>query len=228
MNDIQLHYIEQGKGDPLILLHGNGGDSSYFEHQIAYFSKKYRVIAVDTRGHGRTPRGTKPFTIRQFADDLNLFMDEMQIKSAHILGFSDGGNIALVFALKYPQRVRKLILNAANLYPTGVKASCMLPIMLKYPIAVKNSGKSEEARRHAELQTLLVNDPFVKPAELSALKMKTLVIVGTKDLIKPSHTKIIVSNIPNAKLVKVEGGHGIAAENPDVFNKEVGRFLKEA
>lgn len=104
----------------------------------------------------------------------------------------------------------------------------MLPIMLKYPIAVKNSGKSEEARRHAELQTLLVNDPFVKPAELSALKMKTLVIVGTKDLIKPSHTKIIVSNIPNAKLVKVEGGHGIAAENPDVFNKEVGRFLKEA
>ena len=124
--------------------------------------------------------------------------------------------------------MRKLIFNAANLYPTGVKASFMLPTMLKYPIAVKNSGKSEEARRHAELQTLLVNDPFVKPAELSALKMKTLVIVGTKDLIKPSHTKIIVSNIPNAKLVKVEGGHGIAAENPDVFNKEVGRFLKEA
>ena len=86
----------------------------------------------------------------------------MQIKSAHILGFSDGGNIALVFALKYPQRVRKLILNAANLYPTGVKASCMLPIMLKYPIAVKNSGKSEEARRHAELQAKGSKDSFEK------------------------------------------------------------------
>lgn len=227
MNDIQLHYIEKGTGDPLILLHGNGGDCSYFEHQIEYFSKKYRVIALDTRGHGQSPRGTKPFTIRQFADDLCGFMDEMQIKSAHILGFSDGGNIALAFALKYPQRVRKLILNAANLYPTGVKAKTMLPIMLKYPMAVKNSGKSEEARRHAELQTLLVNDPFIKPAELEKMKIKTLVIVGTRDLIKPSHTKIIARSIPGAKLVKVEGDHGVAAGNPEAFNKEVELFLRK-
>ena len=69
------------------------------------FSKHFRVIALDTRGHGRTPRGDAPFTIRQFADDLLAFLDAQGIGKADILGFSDGGNIAMVFALKYPERV---------------------------------------------------------------------------------------------------------------------------
>ena len=105
MLDIQLHYIEQGQGRPLILLHGNGEDNSYFVHQIDYFSKDYRVIAIDTRGHGKSPRGEKPFTIKQFAEDLHDFMDEKGIEKAILLGFSDGGNIALEFALKYPERI---------------------------------------------------------------------------------------------------------------------------
>ena len=102
--DIQLHYTEQGSGFPLILLHGNGEDSSYFVHQIDHFSKQYRVIALDTRGHGQSPRGEKPFSIKQFAEDLHDFMNEKGIDKAILLGFSDGGNIALTFALKYPER----------------------------------------------------------------------------------------------------------------------------
>ena len=65
--DIEHHYIEQGKGFPLILLHGNGEDGSYFVHQMKPFAQRFRVIAIDTRGHGKTPRGEAPFTIRQFA-----------------------------------------------------------------------------------------------------------------------------------------------------------------
>ena len=109
--DIRLHYTEKGTGEPLILLHGNGENSGYFVHQIDFFSQKYRVIAVDTRGHGKSPRGKAPFGIRQFAEDLRDFMDELEIERANILGFSDGGNIAVTFALKYPQRVNRLILN---------------------------------------------------------------------------------------------------------------------
>lgn len=78
--DITLHYIEAGEGFPLILLHGNGSSSSYFEHQIPYFAKRYHVYAVDTRGHGASPRGTAPFTMRQFAEDLRGFMDAQGIK----------------------------------------------------------------------------------------------------------------------------------------------------
>ena len=130
--NIKLNYEERGQGFPLILLHGNGENLTYFKDQIAFFSDEYRVIAVDTRGHGRSPRGIAPFTIRQFADDLREFMEELGIDRAHILGFSDGGNIAAVFAMKYPEKVEKLILNGANLDPSGVKGYFQIPIILAY------------------------------------------------------------------------------------------------
>ena len=74
--DIKLYFVEQGQGQPMILLHGNGESCEYFEHQIPCFSSDYHVIAIDTRGHGKSPRGEKPFTIKQFAEDLHDFMDE--------------------------------------------------------------------------------------------------------------------------------------------------------
>ena len=89
--DIELHYIKKGAGAPLLLLHGNGEDGSYFVHQMDAFSLHYTVYAIDTRGHGRSPRGNAPFTMEQFARDLLEFMDEEAIQKANILGFSDGG-----------------------------------------------------------------------------------------------------------------------------------------
>ncbi len=106
--DIELYYKEVGKGIPFIMLHGNSGNSNYFVHQIEYFSKKYRVLAIDTRGHGKTPRGTAPFTIEQFADDLNCFLTEHGIEKVILLGFSDGANIAMRFAMKYPNKLMTL------------------------------------------------------------------------------------------------------------------------
>ena len=106
--DIQLSYVVAGSGFPLVLLHGNGEDHSYFKRQFEPFAQHYRVIAPDTRGHGHTPRGTAPFTLDQFAEDLKGFLDGMDIGRCHLLGFSDGGNIALLFTLKYPEYVEKL------------------------------------------------------------------------------------------------------------------------
>ena len=107
--DIALAYQEKGSGEPLILLHGNGEDSSYFRHQIAHFQDRYRVIALDTRGHGKSPRGSAPFTIRQFARDLLDFLEIHGIADAVLLGFSDGANIAMRFAMEHPERVKALI-----------------------------------------------------------------------------------------------------------------------
>ena len=126
--DITHFCLECGQGVPLILLHGNGGSGEYFQHQLTVFAEHYHVYAVDTRGHGKTPRGDRPFTIRQFADDLLGFMNDRQIEQAHLLGFSDGGNIAMIFAMQYPDRVDRLILNGANLDPAGVKRSVQIPI----------------------------------------------------------------------------------------------------
>ena len=225
MTDIQLHYIEQGQGQPLILLHGNGEDGSYFEHQISAFSEKYRVIAIDTRGHGKSPRGEKPFTIKQFAEDLHDFMDEKGIKKATLLGFSDGGNIALTFALKYPERVEKLILNGANLFPSGVKPQYQWPIEIGYRIAKLYSNKSEDAKHHTELLSLMVNEPHIDPSELARLTMPVLVVAGTKDMIKESHTRLIYSSLSNAQLAILEGNHFVANKNPEAFNAMVRAFL---
>ena len=225
MSDIQLHYIEQGQGAPLMLLHGNGENISYFEYQIPFFSKNYRVIAIDTRGHGQSPRGNKPFTIEQFAEDLHDFMDEKNIEKAILLGFSDGGNIALEFALKYPERINRMIVDGANLFPSGVRPLYQWLIEIGYRIAKLFSKKSEEASRNAEMLGLMVNNPHIEPTELAKLTMPILVIAGTKDMIKESHTKLIYKSLPNAKLVFIEGDHFIAHRRPDDFNAAVEKFL---
>ena len=225
--DIKLNFIEQGQGQPMILLHGNGENCDYFEHQISHFSKQYHVIALDTRGHGQSPRGEKPFTIKQFAEDLHDFMDEKGIEKAVILGFSDGGNIALTFALKYPEQVEKMIVDGANLFPSGVKPLYQWPIELGYRIAKIFSRKSEKAKQNSEMLGLMVNEPHIEPSELSHLTMPVLVVAGTKDMIKDSHTRLIYKNLPNAQLNIIEGNHFVANKNADAFNMVVDEFLRK-
>lgn len=224
--EIQLHFIEQGTGQPLIQLHGNGESCDYFEHQMSYFATGFRVIAIDTRGHGQSPRGGKPFTIKQFAEDLHGFMDEHGIEKAILLGFSDGGNIALEFALQYPDRVEKLILNGANLFPSGVKSRYQWPIEIGYRIAKLFSKKSEKAKQNTEMLGLMVNEPHIDPAELARLTMPVLVVAGTRDMIKESHTRLIYKSLPNAQLAILEGDHFVANKNAEVFNKVVEEFLR--
>lgn len=183
------------------------------------------MIAVDTRGHGKSPRGTAPFTMKQFAADLHKLMDKLEIQKAIILGFSDGANIAMKFALKYPERVKALILNGGNLDTKGVKRSIQIPIEIGYRFTKLFAGKSEEAKSHMEILGLMVNEPNIKPEELRAIQAPTLVIAGTKDMIKQSHTEIIAQNIPNAKVSVIPGDHFIASKNPEEFNKVVEDFL---
>lgn len=221
-----LHYREKGNGEPLILLHGNGQDGSYFEHQIEYFSGRYRVIAPDTRGHGQSPRGTEPFTIRQFARDLYDFMAELAVSSAVILGFSDGANTAMKFAMAYPDKVKALILNGGNLNPQGVKRTVQLPIEMGYKMAKRFASKSPDAKKNAETLGLMVNEPNIEPGELAGITAPTLVICGKKDIIRESHTKEIAENIPNAALAIIEGDHFIAHKRHAAFNKEVEAFLR--
>ncbi len=217
--DIEHYYIEKGQGNPIILLHGNGENSTYFRGQIDALAKLYKVFAIDTRGHGKTPRGTMPFTIRQFADDLLGFMDKHQIEKAHILGFSDGANIAMIFAMRYPDRLDRLILNGANLNTSGVKRTTQIPIEIGYKIARKFADKNDSAKRNAEMLGLMVNDPNVMPEELTSISAKTLVIAGTKDMMKAEHTRLIAASIPNSELVFIRGNHFIASKKPEEFNR---------
>ncbi len=224
--DIDHFFIEKGQGEALILLHGNSENCDYFQGQTDEFARFFHVYAIDTRGHGKTPRGNAPFSIRQFADDLLDFMDAHHIEKSHLLGFSDGGNIAMIFAMKHPERVNRLILNGANLDAKGVKPSVQIPIEIGYRIAKIFARISQTAKLNAEMLGLMVNDPNVLPEELVKIQAKTLVIAGTKDMIKDEHTRLIAQSIPNAQLVILEGNHFIANKCPEAFNDAVLKFLK--
>ncbi len=220
--DIKHYYLEKGKGDTLILLHGNGEGGEYFENQTEALSQHYHIYVIDTRGHGKTPRGEGEFTIKRFADDLYGFMTEKGIEKANILGFSDGGNIALYFALKHQDMIEKLILNGANIFPKGVKEPYYSEILDAYE---KAKQKGPEAVREAEMLGLMVNEPDITPEQLETIKVKTLVIVGDNDMIDEEHTKLIASSIPNAELMVLPGTHFIAHDNHEEFNKKIIEFL---
>ena len=225
--DIRHAYIEKGSGEPLILLHGNGESKEYFEHQIPYFAKDYRVIAPDTRGHGETPKGTKPFKLWQFAEDLKDFMDEKGIEKANLLGFSDGGNIALLFALKYPEKVSRMILNGANIFPEGMAEPDFSKIVAAYERNKAALPEHPEKQDRFDMLALMVEEPHIRPEELHSLGMPVLVIAGTEDAIREEHTRLIAENIPGAELVFIEGDHFIAHEKAEAFNRAVEGFLKE-
>lgn len=223
--DVELYFEQAGEGFPLVLLHGNGEDHTYFKHQIEPFSRHFRVIALDTRGHGQSPRGTAPFTIAQFGEDLKEFLDQRGIRRCHLLGFSDGGNIALSFALGHPEYVEKLVLNGANLRPGGVKCSVQLPIVLGWGLLGLLRPFDGEARRKWELLDLMVTQPHIAPEELSRLTMPTLVVAGDRDMIRENHTQSIAAAIPGARLDILPGDHFVARHNWQAFNRAVLDFL---
>ena len=225
--DIQLHYTIAGQGFPLVMLHGNGEDHTYFKHQMAPFSERYQVIALDTRGHGQSPRGTAPFTLEQFAEDLKGFLDSREISRCHLLGFSDGANIALLFALKYPDYVEKLVLNGADLSPSGVKLSTQAPIVLGWGLLQVIRRLDKRAQPKWELLDLMTTQPHIKPERLSALTMPVLVIAGDRDMIRERHTWLIARSIPNSRLSILPGDHFVARRNWQAFNPVVLDFLSE-
>lgn len=222
-----LYYTEKGFGTPLVLLHGNGENGEYFKNQIDYFAKKYRVIAVDTRGHGKSPRGNKPFRLETFADDLKNFLDENNLKRVNLLGFSDGGNIALIFTLKYPDYVNKLAVNGANLFPSGLKAGFLLPVKLLYGLFYFPARFNKKVKRRLELLALMAKEPDILPEQLNDIKCPVLVMAGTRDLIKEKHTRLIAGSVPNSRLCFLKGDHSIAKTNSLEYNKTVEKFLEE-
>ncbi|MBQ1400641.1 MAG: alpha/beta fold hydrolase, partial [Lachnospiraceae bacterium] len=206
-------------------------------------SEHFRVIAIDTRGYGGSPRGSRPFTLAQFARDLEDFLEEEEIEKAHVLGFSDGGNIALLFALNSCARIDKLILNGANLFWDGLKPEVREEIEDTYDDAASELAdlEQEEAdpeQEEEELLTrrrelcvicdrmkLMIDEPDISPEQLAGITVPTLVIVGTDDMIDDAHSQLIADSLPDARMVRIEGDHFIAMKEPAAFNAAVLDFL---
>ncbi len=228
----ELFYTDNGHSDkaPLVLLHGNGGNSSAFFYVVDHFSKKRRVITVDTRGHGRTPKGEKPFTLSQFADDLKDFLDDMKIEKAVLVGYSDGGNIAMIFAEKYLNRVSGLVLNGANAFPRGLLPHVYNDMLRDYKNTkrkLRKSPSNQKLHDRLDLLTLMIKEPNITPEQLGKMNVPALVLVGSHDVIDKNHTKMIADSLPASRLKVVEGGHGIVKSNSKDYIDALEDFFTE-
>ena len=220
---------EWGEGAPLVLLHGNGEDSLYFEKQFDLFSRYFRVIAVDSRGHGGSTHGEEGLSIGLMAEDVLAVLDALGIERAHLLGFSDGGNIALSFALRWPERVDKLILNGANIRMcAGVVPWATVPVHLGWGMLSMLSRFDLRAAQKRDALALMVDDYGVSFDDLGWIEAETLVITGEHDLIRAEETDRIAAALPRVQRVTIAGAdHFCAAKAPHRFNLAVMKFLKD-
>jgi len=226
LNDAELYYEIYGEGEPLVLLHGNGGSIKEFYKQIPELSKEFRVIAVDTRAQGKSKDFTKgDLNYKIFADDLKNLMDHLNISKTHILGWSDGGNTGLEFALKHPQYLNKLIIIGANAFPEGVDEDLLNNFKTKvHMVQLANQPEHETEKR---LLNLMLNEPHITKKSLNKIQNSTLVIAGENDVIKKEHTQMIAKEIPDAKLkIYPKASHYLPFEIAEDLNRDVIDFLK--
>ena len=221
VDSAKIYYEEYGKGEPLILLHGNGGSISDFYQQIPYLSKYFRVIAIDTRGQGRSTDLSKlPYSYQQFATDLFQLTKVLKLAKINILGWSDGGNTGLIFNYTYPQMVGRLAIIGANLNPNGVKEQ----IIEGFKKQVEDNTSNADLR----LIKLMLSQPNITPSELAIISNRVLVIAGSEDVIKQDHTISIGKLIKGATVTFIPNAtHYVPFEQPDQLNKIVLEFMKK-
>lgn len=221
-----LSVIRKGSGRPLILLHGNGESAECFRPHLEYWKTKYDVCAINTRGHGLTPRGSGAFTIRRFSEDLFAFCQEQNFHHAYLLGFSDGGNIALRFLCDHPNIVSKAVICGANRTPSGLTSDCLSSICREWLSVAIPSVWKEEARRKRELLSLMLFQPHIRKEELKKIKIPVLITAGQNDVIRLSHTKELAATLPHAKLQILPGGHSGIYDDPPLYEKVADEFFE--
>ena len=230
----KMYYEIYGKGEPLLIIHGNGGSINNFLYQIPYFAKNYQVIIADSRAQGKSVDPTDSLSYEMMTDDLNALLDNLHLKSCYVIGWSDGGINGLLLAIRHPDKVKKLAITGANLWPdTTAVDPFVYNYALKMNITVSDSLKkmktpSPGLKNEQKLLHLLTYEPHIKVTDLNKITCPTLVIGGDHDVILPKHTMLIAQSIPNSYLwILPNSGHSTPIFYKDQFNAVVGDFFSK-
>jgi pimeloyl-ACP methyl ester carboxylesterase len=236
VNDIELYYEIHGEGVPLFVLHGGLGHIGHWENQIPVLSRHFRVVAVDSRGHGRSTMTEQPISYALMASDVVALMDYLDIERAHVLGMSDGGNIGLHLAINYSNRLIKVIASGANYNPSGVRPDVgEHPKMLDYfgKAAADYTALSPDPTKWeaflGNISQMWASEPNFTVEQLGGITVPILLLDGeNEEFIFPEHTKEMADLIPTAMPVLVPAtGHFGIWENPEAINDAILEFLTE-
>lgn len=243
VNDIKVYYEIYGEGEPLLLLHGNGGSIENFIYQIPELSKHFQVIAIDSRAQGQTSDSDKEITYAQMASDMSGLIDKLNLGKVNVVGWSDGGNVGLELAFAHPEKVLKVVAFGANYthenWMAPADSVTMAPddplwvrtsiIMKKYNTAFERLSPNKERIPiiKKKLEDLMTNHPNFTIEQLKTINVPFLIAVGDHDAINLDQTIAMFTNLPKAQLLIVPGAsHFVPVEYPELVNTEVIRFLK--
>lgn len=222
-----MYYEVYGSGKPLLFIHGNGGSISAFSNNIPVFAKNYKVIAVDSRAHGKSVDPSDSLTFEQMADDFNALLDSLHADSCYVIGWSDGGINGLLLAIRHPDKVEKLAITGANLWPdtTGLTPFCFEGIK-NGNAELRKKEQTPKVKNDLKISNLDLYQPNMTLAQLHTIQCPTLVIGGDHDVIPVPHTVLIAQNIRQSYLwIIPNSGHSTPIFKKDQFNKIVGDFF---
>jgi len=229
LNGIRLYYETYGEGAPLVILHGNGGDLSSLSAQIDFFRTHRLVIAIDSRAHGHSTMDRQELTYDLMADDVAALLLQLKTGPADILGWSDGGIVALALAIRHPACVRRLAITGANTRADALAPEDLAGMrkdLAEIDDMISKGNTTKDWPRLRQLTTLMLFHPNMTRAELASIKAPVLVMAGDHDMIPEPHTREIANSIPHATLhIFPDSSHSVAREHPELFNARVEAFL---
>lgn len=221
-----LHVERAGTGRPLVLLHGNGEDATSLAPVAELLAWHAHILSVDARGHGRSPRGDGPLTIARMADDVAAVIAAEGVGPAAVVGFSDGGNVALMLTLRHPGLVRALVVYGANTEPAGLTAWARAEVTAQWLRDRALGLVRPAARARAEVTDLMVLQPRIPLRALGRVTVPVLVAAGEHDVVRRSHTEAVAAHLPAGRCVIVPGAdHGLPLTDPVAFAALVRGFL---
>lgn len=236
IGDIRMYYEVHGEGPPLLLLHGGLGNSGNWERQVPALSTLYTVIALDSRGQGRTSYSDRPISYSLMSSDVVAMMDFLNIERAYVLGWSDGAVIGLDLAINHPERLIKLIAFGANFSPAGMREDALeSEAMGRFfeQAAADYQALSPNAQQWdallANLSNMWASEPMFTAEQLGRITVPVLILDGDNDeAIYTGHTRELAGLIPTATLRLLRGtGHFAPREKPEEFNEVALDFLRQ-
>lgn len=225
---INLYCEIYGEGAPLLFIHGNGGSIKSFEKQIPYFSSKYKVIILDSRAQGRSDDPSDSLSYDMMADDFAELLNQLNIDSVNVIGWSDGGINGLLLAIRHPEKVKMLAITGANITPD---TTALFPSdfngMLNTVNTLKDKvDKTDQEKKDYKLNKLMCEQPNIPLTDLKKIVVPTLVIAGDHDMIRLNHTLLIQQNIKGSYLwILPNSGHATLMQYPDEFNQKINTFF---
>ncbi len=195
VNAIQIHYEKSGSGQPLILLHGNGESNRIFDKAIPILSQHFTVYALDTRGHGKSGK-VDSYHYADMAEDVRCFIETLGLQKPILYGFSDGGIIGLMLAAQHPNLLSRLITSGVNIRPDGIRNGWLN--LFKAAYALTKDPKIK----------MMLEEPDIPSETLQKITIPTIVLAGSRDMVKQAHTEQIAGSIKGSTLRILKGeGH---------------------